>query len=208
MNTRQDPIDRLVEESQQGNLKAFSELYDVFFSQIHRYVFYKVSRDQVEDVVSDIFMKVWTQLKKYRKQGSPFRSWVYRIAHNTVIDHYRTHREFYELEEKILDHEEMSPEHHTERSLNGERVHRALRRLGKPYQDAILLKFMNHLSNREIAEMLSVSESNVRTLQHRALRKMRDMLETEEKKLEQHVVIQPSPAPVKVGFLKRIFMRS
>lgn len=202
-------MDRLVMESQQGNLKAFSEVYDVFFPQIHRYVFYKVSRDQVEDLVSDIFVKVWSQLKKYRKQASPFRSWVFRIAHNTIIDHYRTHKEFYELEERILDHDEMTPERHTDQSLNSERVYRVLRKLGKPYQDAILLKFMNHLPNAEIAEMIQVSESNVRTLQHRALRKMRDMLETEEKKMEQtQMVIQPSPESAKNGFLKRIFLRS
>lgn len=196
------PLDRLVEECQKGNVKAFGELYDIFFPQIHKYVYYKVGKEQVEDLVSTIFLKAWSNIKKYRRSSFPFSSWLFRIAHNTVIDHYRTHREFYELEEKIVDDESLNPALFTDQKLNSERVHHALRKIGKPYQDVILLKFMNDLPNSEIARVLNTNETNVRTLQFRALKKLRELLEISEK-TEQRILNQ-SPAR-RPGLLRRIF---
>lgn len=196
-------IDRLVEECQKGNVKAFGELYDIFFPKIHKFVFYKVSKEQVDDIVSTIFLKVWTNIKKYRRTSYPISSWIYRIAQNSIIDHYRTHREFYELEEKIIDDEGNAPQEYTDQKLNSQRVHRALRKLGSPYQDVILLKFMNDLSNEEIARILETNESNVRTLQFRALKKLRHVLEKQEEKSR---LFESSPVS-RPGILRRIFAR-
>ena len=198
------PVDRLVEECQKGNVKAYGELYDIFFPQIHKYVYYKVSKGQVDDLVSTIFLKTWTHIKKYRRSSFPFSSWLYRIAHNTIIDHYRTHREFYELEEKIVDDESMNPVIITDQKLNAERVHHALRKIGKPYQDVILLKFMNNLPNREIARILNTNETNIRTLQFRALKKLRGVMEQQEQKTASPLREETSLVQ-KPGLLKRIF---
>jgi len=206
MKINQTHIDRLVEETQKGNTKAFGEIYDIYYGQIHKYVFYKVSSDHVEDVAASVFIKAWTNIKKYRKGSFPFSSWLFRIAHNAVIDHYRTNKEYYELEEKIAD-ESMNPQMFAEQQLNSERVHHALRKLNSNYQEVILLKYMQDLSNKEIAKAMNTNETNVRTLQFRALKKLRELLEAQEKLAEQQLKNKEEKTE-KAGILRRLFARS
>src|SRR5690606_29933222 len=206
MKINQPHIDRLIEEPQKGNTKAFGEVYDIYYGQIHKHVFYKVSPDHVDDVVGSVFIKAWTHIKKYRKGSFPFSSWLFRIAHNAVIDHYRTNKEFYELEEKIAD-ESMSPELFAEKQLNSERVHHALRKLSGNYQEVILLKYMQDLSNKEIAKAMKTNETNVRTLQFRALKKLREVLEEQERMTSQNLE-KKSESAQKPGLLRRLFARS
>lgn len=207
MNLDEKQIDKLVRESQKGNSKAFGELYDVFFPQIHKYVYYKVSEEHVDDVVSAIFIKTWSKLNKYKKKTCSFGSWVFRIAHNTVIDHYRTNKEFYELEERIADdNQALSPERLTDMTLTGERVHRALGKLSDKYQEVILLKFMNDMSNPDIADIMKISESNVRTLQHRALKQLKSHIDDEDKAIDQR--LQALRGDEKPGLFRRLFARS
>ncbi|MDP2691301.1 MAG: RNA polymerase sigma factor [bacterium] len=207
MKHSQAQIDRLVRETQQGNTKAFGEIYDLYFPQIYRYVFYKISEEHVDDLVGTVFIKAWTQIKKYRKGSCPFSSWLFRIASNSVIDHYRTNKEYYELEERIADeNEKMSPEKILNSTLDGERVHRALGQIGKTYQEVILLKFLNEMSNKEVAKAMKTNESNVRTLQFRALKKLRVILEEQERKAQQ--TLDNKVTKNQPGLLKRIFARS
>jgi RNA polymerase sigma-70 factor (ECF subfamily) len=206
MKINQTHIDRLVEETQKGNTKAFGEIYDVYYGQIHKYVYYKVSSDHVDDVVGSVFIKAWSNIKKYRKGAFPFSSWLFRIAHNAVIDHYRTNKEFYELEEKIAD-ESMSPQLFAEKQLNGERVHHALRKLSSNYQEVILLKYMQDLSNKEIAKALNTNETNIRTMQFRALKKLREVLEEQERMAEQQLQ-KKEETTEKQGLFRRLFARS
>lgn len=208
MKINQDNIDRLVEETQKGNSKAFGEIYDIYFSQIHRYVYYKVANEHVDDIVATVFIKCWTKIKKYRKSTCPFSSWLFRIASNTVIDHYRTNKEFYELEDRIADdNEKLNPRSLTETTLNGERVHRAIKKIGRKYQEVILLRFMNDMSNNEVAKVMKTNESNVRTLQFRALKKLRAVIEDQDrearKRMEEKVTKNK-----RVSLLRRIFIRS
>ena len=202
----QEHIDRLVQETQAGNTKAFGELYDLYFQQIYKYVFYKVSEDQVDDLVGTVFIKAWSHIQQYKKGAFPFSSWLFRIAHNTVVDHYRTHRDFYELEERIIDDSDrVDPAAMAEKTLNAERVHRALKRLDKNYQEVILLKFMNQLGNREVADIMHTNEANIRTLQFRALKKLREIIEAQQAAAEKKLSQSSLPA---VGWLKKLWVRS
>lgn len=201
---QQANIDRLVRETQKGNTQAFGELYDIYFQQIHKYVFYKVSEEYVDDLVATVFIKAWTQIKKYQKSRHPFSSWLFRIAHNAVIDHYRTNRKHYELQEQILDDVKPTPRDLANTQLDGERVHRVVRKLDKKYQEVIVLKFLNELTNPEVAKAIGTSEANVRTLQFRALKKLKGMLEEEELLIQQKL----EEAEGEAGFFKRLFARS
>lgn len=207
MKLKTSHIEKLVQEAQKGNTKAFGEVYDAFFTAIHKYVSYKVSEDHVDDVTATVFIKAWTRLKKYKKTHASFNSWIFRIAHNTVVDHYRTNKEFYELEERIASSDEsLHPKRITEMGLNGARVQRALKSLNQKYQEVVVMKYINDLNNKDIADILNTNESNVRTLQHRALKKLKVFLEEEERdaqrKLDQ---IESEKEP---GLLRRLFVRS
>lgn len=208
MKVNQTQIDKLVREAKKGNSKAFGEIYDAYFVSIHKYVFYRVSAEHVDDVVGTIFIKSWSRLKKYRKTNVSFGAWLFRVAHNTVVDHYRTHKQFYELEERIADdNEKMNPKRIMEETLNGERVHRALKNLGDKYQEVVLLKYMNDMSNKDIAKVMRTNESNVRTLQFRALKKLKAELDEEDRLIAQKIAKKDQPAK-SAGILKRLFTRS
>lgn len=208
MNIKQSQIDKLVRDTQNGNAEAFGEIYDVYFQQIYKYVYYKVSEEHVEDLVSSIFVKAWTNIKKYKKTQYPFKAWLFRIAHNAVIDHYRTNKNVYELEDRVADDSvQIDPKHLLEKTLTSERVHRALGGLEKKYHEVVVLKFLNGLSNRDIAKVIGSNEGNVRTLQFRALKKMRVVLEDEEKAAEE-ILLQKKTKKQEKGFLQRLFASS
>ena len=177
-------IERLVVEAQSGNTEAFGDIYDHFFDSIYRHVYYKVSESYVEDTVGVIFIKAWENIQKYKKTVG-FRAWLFRIAHNTIIDHYRTHKQDLELSENVEDARLLhNPNVQTERKLVSKYVHKAISKLKKSHQQIVILKFIDEIPNNEISQILKISEANVRTLQFRALRKLRSIIEEMENTAE------------------------
>jgi RNA polymerase sigma factor (sigma-70 family) len=212
MSTKEENerIDFLVRQSQKGTTEAFSELYDLFFQKIHKYVFYKVNKEDVDDVVASIFIKAWTKIKSYKKTRHTFNSWIFRIAHNTVIDHYRTHKAVYNLDESLgVVDESADPTRMAEKSLNSKRVHRALQKLGDKYQEVVLYKFIHDMPNSEIAQIMNTKETTVRSLQHRALKQLKSVLEEEEAKTRKRLMeAEERPVVQKGGFFSKIFAKN
>lgn len=90
---------RLVSEAQSGDADSFARLYDAYFERVFRYVYFRVSDDQTaEDLTSQVFLKAWENLPRYKPSGH-FLAWLYTIARNQVIDHYRTRKETVPLDE-------------------------------------------------------------------------------------------------------------
>lgn len=205
----QDRIHTLVVAVQNGDTEAFETLYEHFFPRIYKYVFYKTQRQDTEDLVAQVFIKAWSKIGLYRKTNTTFSSWLYRIAHNTVIDYYRTHKTTEELAEYVAsENPELDPVQRVNQSFSSERVHRALRTLDDKYQQIILLKFLQDLPNHEIADVMGVKETSVRTLQFRALKQLRAILEEEDLQVKKRLEPEFS-ADKKPGFLsvKRWFSR-
>src|SRR3989338_9623987 len=97
-------IQVLVIRAHEGDTEAFAKLYDHFFLPIFRYTSFRAPSDLVEDLVADVFVKAWEKLHKYQvRKGVPFGAWLFRIARHTVIDAYRTQRDFDEVPEEIPD---------------------------------------------------------------------------------------------------------
>ena len=90
----------LIRRAAAGDSEAFGVLYDQYHPQIYRFVFLKVSlKEDAEDLTHQVFMNALEHMSGYRHQGFPFSSWLYRIARNAVIDHYRTRKDKVRLED-------------------------------------------------------------------------------------------------------------
>lgn len=172
---------------------AFTDLYNAYMDPIYRFVMKRVShKETTEDIVSDIFRKVFLSLKRFDPSRASFRTWIYRIATTTIIDYYRSNanpsrRPIAELSEaeSLADpsdspHEEMLSE---EQKV---RVHACMEQLPEKYHSAVQLKYFSELSNQEIADVLQVSPNNVGVILHRALRKLETILS--EQSLYEEVV--------------------
>jgi RNA polymerase sigma-70 factor (ECF subfamily) len=172
-------IESLVEKAQSGDTGAFGDLYDFFIDPIYRYVFFKVKKDDALDLTENVFLKVWENIGSYRlTSGSSFSSWVYRIAHNAVVDYYRMEKEHAELDANTADERKHNdPVVMTERKLGQDALKSALSKLKKPYQQIILMKYINELENHEIAKVLRKSEGSIRILKFRALKALKRILE-------------------------------
>lgn len=168
-------IEALVVKSQKGDREAFAKVYDIYVTPIYRYIFYKVKAHNVEDLTEILFLKAWENIRKYKKRkNTTFKSWLFRIAHNLVVDHYRLNREHSSLQEWIPDNKkEADPTRLAQDSLNSDRLKLAMSKLKKNYQQVLILKFVNDLSNTEVSNVLKKSEGSVRILQFRALKALK-----------------------------------
>lgn len=170
-------VDALVLQAQEGDKEAFAKIYDYFFDRIYRYVYFRVHMAEVDDLVEMVFIKAWVNLEKYEKRDVQFSAWIFRIAHNIVIDHRRSHRPLFEMTEEIEDEsEKAAPKRLTEKNLMSEIVRESVDKLKEPYRQVITLKFLLGLSNDEIAEIMNEREGNIRVLQFRALKELKVLL--------------------------------
>ena len=169
-----------------GDERAFMDLYDYFFDRIWRYVSFRVDSEEVEDLVSEIFYKCVKSLKQYKPQKkATFASWIFRIAHNQVVDYYRKQKELMgtELEEefflKLKDEKEPSPDQKVLKHEEVHLIHKLLKKLKPNHREILELKYLEEFSNAEIASITGKTEGNVRIIQLRALREMRKLLDEE-----------------------------
>lgn len=185
MKISQKAIDSLVEKAQQGDVDAFSILYDQLLDPIFRFCFFKVSTKEIaEDITSDVFLTVWDKLSSYKKSDTiQFSAWVFRIAHNKLIDFYRKNNDTLELREE-LELPSTTFEESTKK-IENEFLRKdlllALESIPKTQAESIILKYFSELENHEIAEIMEKSETAIRILQSRGLKTLRTFLETQEK---------------------------
>lgn len=170
-------IDALVLAAQEGDKEAFAKLYDHFFDPIYRYVYFRVTASEVDDLVEMTFIKAWINLEKYEKRDVNFSAWLFKIAHNIVIDHRRSHRPLFEVKEEIQDEsDKAAPKELTEKTMLSQTIRAAVDELKEPYRQVVTLKFLIGLSNTEIAEVMNEREGNIRVIQFRALKELKNIL--------------------------------
>ena len=170
-------IDELVEKAQAGDKEAFGQIYDELVKPIYRYIYYKVDDSIAEDLTEETFFKAWQNLGKYKKGKNPFSSWIFRIAHNLVVDHYRKNHTTDEIDESYVDPKDTgNPAQQTNIELTNIRLRKIIKKLPDNYQQVIVLKYINELENAEIADTIGKSEAAVRIIQFRALEKLRSLM--------------------------------
>jgi len=190
-------IESLVCAAKKGDADAFGEIYDKFVVTIYRYIYYRVSKSEAEDLTETVFLRAWEKRKSYSKQkGNSFNSWIFRIAHNAVVDHYRANskNEVVELTENIpLEKAGMDPVQNLENKFEQAKLTLALRKLPELQQQVVILKFVNGFENEEIAEIIEKSVGAVRVIQFRALNQLKTLLDRKEKRLS-------TSSPLRQGF--------
>lgn len=166
----------------QGDREAFGQLYERYVGRIYNYIYYRTgSSFDAEDLTERVFFRALRHIRNYTDRGLPFSAWLYRIAHNLVAN---WHRDNSRRKEVPLDDGLMSPYHgelpETEllHSEERERLLSVIRCLPADRQQLLILKFVEHMSNAEIAEIMGRTEGAVKSLYHRTLLSLRDDLET------------------------------
>jgi RNA polymerase sigma-70 factor (ECF subfamily) len=173
---------RLVDRARSGDAEAFAKLYDAYVERVSRYIYFRVSEEgDVEDLVSQVFLKAWENLDRYKTGGSPFAAWLYTIARNLVIDHYRTKKNTLPLEEALALPSDMEmPDDEAQTHFDLEAMRDALQFLTADQQQALLLKYIAGLPNESIARVMNKQEGTVRGLQMRGLQALAKHMKEKE----------------------------
>ena len=167
----QPEILALVRKATGGDVDAFGELYSIYLAPIYRYVFYHVGDEMTaEDITEEVFIKAWKAIDSCKGKERTFSSWLYRIAHNHVVDKFRGKRNRLAVEMRIESLPGTSNiEKETEARLEWEQTLEAISRLPEKQKEIIILKFVEGMDNREIEGITGKSQNAIRVLQMRAL---------------------------------------
>ncbi len=174
----------LVSQAIDGDADAFGVLYTHHLDAIYRYVYFRVSDVPLaEDLTEEVFVRAWTAIPNYKPQGHRFTSWLYRIASNIVVDHYRRKASQggeNEAEMEKLPDTQSLPEEQLAKQQDYASLARAVQQLGDDEQHVIILRFVEGLSHREVADAIGKSEGASRVIQHRALEALAGIMKTDE----------------------------
>ncbi len=176
----------IVLAAQRGDESAFTDIYRYFADPLGGYVARRVSGEDIEDVVSDVWVKITQSLQTYApKEGGSFRAWFWRVAMTVVVDYYRKKKPETPMEDmdlpSLVDGMGDTPETPLEeyqRAQLSTRLHDAISTLPNGQRDIIEMSFLQDLTHAEISEITGKSEGNIRIIKMRALRDMRRLWET------------------------------
>lgn len=170
----------IVKKAQKGDSSAVGWLFDNHHEAIFRFIWLRV-RDHAlaEDLTGEVFMRMVAELPRYQNRDLPFRAWLYRIAHNLVVDNYRTDKSHMSLPlEQVILHANPAthPDVMTDQALTIERVQQALDNLDPAQREVVELRFLAGLSLKDAAATLNKTVAAVKSLQHRGLSTLRILL--------------------------------
>jgi len=165
-------IRTLVARAQEGDREALEELYLLHFDRIYSYLHVSVgNRHDAEDLTTQTFLKMLESIGRFRWQSAPFSAWLFRIAHNLAMDHFRARRRWQPEEEVPEPHgsEEPSAELAAMQSIGRQSMLQMIEKLSPEQQQVLTLKFVFNFPNAEVATILGKTEGAIKSLQHRAL---------------------------------------
>src|SRR5437016_7160687 len=165
-------MEHLVTRAQAGDRNALEELYLEHFDRIYSYLHITVgNRHDAEDLTTQTFLKMLESIGKFRWQAAPFSAWLFRIAHNLAMDHFRARRRW-QPEEDVPEQpgeEEPSAEMIAMQSIGRQSMLELIENLSPEQQQVLTLKFVFNFPNAEVATILGKTEGAIKSLQHRAL---------------------------------------
>lgn len=170
----------LVRQAKEGDKEAFARLYEEHFDKIYRYVVLRIGdRTEAEDMTQQVFLKAFQSISSYNWKGTPFAAWLYRIAHNQVVDYLRKKGKQIAAPYDDLPATGDSgddPQQMAERSLDVEQIQLATTQLTQAQREVISLRFAGGLSIAEVAKTMGKSQGAIKALQHSAIISLRKVL--------------------------------
>ena len=164
--------------------EAFGILYERYVNKVYSYIYYRVgNHHDAEDLTARTFHRALDHIDRYVQRGAPFSAWLYRIAHNLVANWHRDHsrRKVVSLEDVNLSPPlREGPQHLAEQREEENELLAAVRRLPADRQQLLILKFVEEMSNTQIGAVMGRSEGAIKSLYHRTLLSLREMLEATE----------------------------
>jgi RNA polymerase sigma-70 factor, ECF subfamily len=175
----------IVRKAIEGDTVAFGQLYTNHITPIFRFVYFRVNnRADAEDLTQTVFLKAWNALPKFQEKGGSFLSWLYKIARNTVIDHWKKKKEVSVSDPAtmfgLVEDPTESPAESLDKSNFIDRIRKSIKNLSDDQQEIIVLKFIEELTNKEISDLTGKSEDAIRALQYRGLRGLRGYLKNHD----------------------------
>lgn len=165
----------IINECQQGNWSNFGQLYDYYIKRIYSFVYYKTShKETAEDLVSQTFMKAVSRISQYYADKGTFSSWLYQIAENTVIDHYRKQKPAENIDDVWDLQANINIEEEVEHTRELEELKKYLDILTPEQRKIIVLRVWDELSYKEISEIVNKSEDNCKMIYSRALKSIKN----------------------------------
>jgi len=171
----------LVRRAQQHDQDAFAQLYEEYFDKIYRYIAFKIgNRTEAEDMTQQVFLNAIKSISSFRWRGIPFSAWLFRIAHNQVVDYLRKKAKHATTSlDEVLVSNGNNPQLVAEQNLDIERLLLATKQLTQAQREVISLRFASELSIAQVARVMAKSQGAIKALQHSAMVALRKTLSVE-----------------------------
>lgn len=169
--------DIVLVERAKADAEAFGALYERYVDKIYSYIYYRMGNQaDAEDLTAKTFYRAMQHIRRYEERGLPFSAWLYRIAHNLVANWHRdrSRRQMVSLDELYSLAIGDGPEHAVEKQERTSTLLNVIRDLPPERQALLILKFVEHLSNAEVGQIMGRSEGAIKSLYHRTLLSLRD----------------------------------
>ena len=178
----QSEIVELVVRATHRDFEAFGELYGIYLDRIYKYVLGHLGeRMAAQDITEEVFLKAWKAIDSCKGREQTFSAWLYRIAHNHLIDYLRKRQKRQTTEisvENLADIDDVGQR--MELKMEQQRLLEAISGLPDNQRQVIILRFIEGMDNREAGRIMGKSEGNIRIIQMRALRALRNRLSGEK----------------------------
>jgi RNA polymerase sigma-70 factor (ECF subfamily) len=173
-------VKQLVDRAQRGDREALEELYLLHFDRIYSYLHMSVgNRHDAEDLTTQTFLKMLESIGKFRWRSAPFSAWLFRIAHNLAMDHFRATKRW-QPEDEVPEPDPgdgSAAEEEALEAIGRRSMLELIENLSHEQQQVLTLKFVFNFANGEVATILGKTEGAIKSLQHRALASLQRQLE-------------------------------
>jgi len=173
----------LIRRAATGDVEAFADLYERYLDRMFRYFYYRLAhREDAEDLSEQVFLRAWQALPGYNCRGVPFAAWLFRIAHNLLVDYHRRNQDTTQLDDALdVADEGADPHEIASRRYEAQALAAAISQLSAVEQSVVVLRFVEGMDHRSVASIIEKSEVATRSIQSRALARLARLLDVGER---------------------------